>query len=171
MALTDSFSGDIKASLIGKLRRTGGGSHTGVDSLASEPSFALTDGTGANQAAGWFSATFTATTGGVTISLASATDPLGAAGDDTPTASPDETQLRALLIYNRDTTNYVTVTKGANALTCLGTTPGIIIPAGGFFLLASPIDGLGNMTDGTDDEIIVTANTANCSCEITYVFG
>jgi len=171
MALTDTLSGDLKALIELKLRRTGGGGHTGVDVLSRKPAISLTDGTGSNQAIGWFSSTFTATTSGVTISLADSSDPLGAAGDDAPTCDPEGTDLRLLMIENLDDTNYITIEKGTNGVSFLGTTPGIKVPPGGVFFLMAGEDGLGPLNDGSNDEIKITANTADCSVAIDYVFG
>jgi len=171
MALTDTLKSTFEIITDATLTRTGGGGHTGTDKLAHNFSDELTDGSSANQASCWLSATFTATTGGITISLADSDDPLGAAGDDVPTADPEGLDVRLLVVENQDTTNYVSLSKGTNGVDWFGTTPSIKIPAGGIFVLYSPIDGLGAINDGSDDEIKVTANTASCSVKISVLYG
>lgn len=171
MALTDTLSGSVKASILCNLKRSSG-LYTGNDVLSHDAEMALTDGSGANQASGWFGTTFTATTGGITISLADSADPLGAAGDDVPTSDPEGLKLRGLLIQNMDTTNFVTVKRGTNGESSMltGATDGIKITAGGILLWTSP-SGVSAMTDTTDDELLCTADTASCSVKITYLFG
>jgi len=172
MAMTDVFKSKIEIKLDATLTRTGGGGHTGTDKLAHDFTDVLTDGSAANTASCWLSGSLSATTGGITLSLADSADPWGAAGDDTPSADPEGLQIRCLIVENQDDTNYVTLEKGTNGITGLGTTPGIIIPAGGIFLLYSPIDGVGaDISDGVDDEIKLTANTAACTCKVSVMYG
>lgn len=171
MAYADTLSGTVTADVNMKIVTTEGnlgGSNKAVHSIVKR----LTDGSGSNAATGFFSTTFTATTGGITVSLADSADPLGAAGDDTPTMDPEGLKLRALLIENTDDTNYVAVKKGTNgeASVFTGATDSVKITAGGFFFWYSPA-GVSAMNDGTDDEISVTANTASCDVKITYIFG
>lgn len=171
MALTDSLSGSIKATIDIKLARTGEAGHTGVDSLTREPTLSLTDGSGADQATGFFSEEFTFTTGGITISMGEDATPI-AGGGINPTEDPDGKDLRVLLIENTDDTNYVTVTTGTNALSgWIGATDTIDIPAGGFLLAVFPIDKITLDATGNADEIKITANTASCVCRVTYIFG
>lgn len=171
MAVTDTLKSKFEIKTDITLTRTGGGGHTGLDKLAHDFSDTLTNGSSANQASCWLAGSVSATTGGITLSLADSADPLGTAGDEVPTADPEGLQIRLLIVENQDSTNYVTLTKGANGVTCLGTTPGIIIPAKGIFVLYSPIDGLGDINDGSDDEITLTANTAACTCKLSVMYG
>ena len=171
MALTDSLSGTVKAEIDIDLARTGEGGHTGVDKLGKKLTLSLTDGSSSNQATGFFSESFAMTTGGITISLGEATTPIAGA-DCNPTEDPDGKDLRAILIHNEDDTNYVTVTTGTNALSgWLGATDEIIIPAGGFLLATFPIDQVTLDATGDADEIKITADTASCTCLVSYIFG
>jgi len=171
MAIIDTLTGTVEGKLRVGLARTTT-NFNGEDIISFRKVLNLTDGASANQAVGGFSASFTATTGGITISLADSADPLGAAGDDIPTSDPEGLKLRAIMITNEDSTNYVDVAKGTNALTSWlgGTTPTVRIPAGGMLLATFP-SGLDAMNDGTDDEIKVTANSASCTVKIAYIFG
>jgi len=132
----------------------------------------ITDGSGASQASGYFSSTFTATTGGITVSLADSADPLGAAGDDTPTSDPEGLKLRAIFIENQDATNFVKVKRGTNGETSIldGATDSIKLIAGAQFMWTSPA-GDSAMNDGVDDELLFTADTASVSVKLTYMFG
>lgn len=171
MALTDTFTGDINL-LINPRIVTAEGSIKGNRSIAHKIIKRLTDGSGSLQATGFFGSTFTATTGGVTISLADSADPLGAAGDDSPTTDPEGLKLRLLLIENLDSTNFISVKRGTNGETSMlsGGTDSIKIVAGGFNLWFSPA-GDSAMNDGVDDEILVTSNSASVSVKLTYIFG
>lgn len=172
MAYTDVLSALIEAKLQPRITTTEGGID-GVRDASHVVSKRLTDGSGSGAATGFFSSTFTATTGGITVSLADSADPLGAAGDDTPTMDPEGLKLRALMIENQDTTNFVavksTTTTGETSM-LTGTTDSIKITAGGVLLWTSPA-GVSAMNDGADDEITITADTASCSVKITYIFG
>lgn len=171
MAYADTLTGTIKAEINTQIS-TSEGTLEGKNSLVHSVSKRLTDGSGSNQATGFFSSTFTATTGGITVSLADSADPLGAAGDDTPTMDPEGTELRAVLIENLDSTNYITVKRGTNgeASILTGGTDSIKLVAGGLFLWTCPA-GDNTMNDGSDDELLITADTASCSVKISYVFG
>ena len=172
MAITDTLSGKASAKFDFRLARLGGGGHSGEDSLYSNPTVVFTNGSGANQATGFFSSTFNVTTTGVTIGLGDADDPLGAAGDDKPTEDPDGKDLRAIMIENLDDTNYVTVTTGTNALVgWIGAGDTIIIKPGGTLFQSFPVDGVTLDEAGSADEIKITANTATCSVKLSYVFG
>jgi hypothetical protein len=165
--LTGTITGDVNVSIStneGNIE----GDKRAVHSIVKR----LTDGTSSNQATGFFSSSFTATTGGITVSLADSVDPLGAAGDDTPTIDPEGLKLRALLIENQDTTNFISVKRGTNGETSMlsGGTDSIKITAGGMLLWVSPA-GVSAMNDGSDDELLITANSASCTVKITYVFG
>lgn len=171
MAYSDTLNGDAQAKLNFDLT-TAEGRVAGNRTLALNLLKKFTDGTGSLQATGFFDSTFTATTGGITVSLADSADPLGAAGDDTPTEDPEATKLRVLLIENQDATNYVTLARGTNGEASIlsGTTDTVRIDPGGFFLWVSPA-GSNAMNDGVDDEIDVQADTASCTVRIAYVFG
>lgn len=169
MAITDTLKSTLDIKTDATLTRTGGGGHTGLDKLTHNFLDELTDGSGANQASCWLSSTVTATTAGITVSLADSADPLGAAGDDVPTADPEGMDVRLLIVENQDDTNFVTLAPGATyGVTFLGSTK---IPAGGIFVLYSPIDGLGAVNDGVNDEITLTADTASCSVKISVIYG
>lgn len=173
MVLSDSLSGSIYVKLEASLARSQSvGGVAGTDKLNVSYNQSFADGTGTNQADGWFSSTFTATTGaGITISLANA-DPLGAAGDDVPTETTEGKKLKAILIANNDTTNYVTVAPGTNGVInwIAGTAPTVRIPAGGFLAATFPA-GLSAMADGASDELAIAANTASCSVTISVLYG
>lgn len=144
----------------------------GLDHVEVSKINAFTDGTGTDQANGWFSSQFTVTTGGgVTVSLANA-DPLGGAGDDVPTSTVEGLKLRAIMICNDDATNYVTVAPGVAGVTSwiAGTTPSVRIPAGGMLLATFPA-GLDALNDTTDDELLFIANSASCICRLAYIYG
>lgn len=171
MAFTDTLTADIVATLNPRTITTEG-SIEGNRFVAHQVKKRVTDGTSTDQATGYFGSTFTAVTGGTTISMADSADPLGAAGDDTPTSDPEGLKLRAIMIQNLDSTNFIRVKGGTNAdiniLT--GSTDSINITAGGLFLWTSPA-GVNSMSDGVDDEILVTADTASVSTKITYIYG
>ncbi len=171
MAITDTLRGIITAKLQIGLGRSDD-NVSGDDILSHEYKKTILDGASTNQAVGWCSERVTATTGGITISLASSTDPFDTAGDSVPSSDPSELKLRAIMIENEDITNYVAVTNGTNALTLwlTGTTPTVRIPSGGVLLATFPA-GLDAMTDGTDDEIKITANSASVSVVVSYLFG
>lgn len=171
MALADTLYGEVQG-IINVNIKTSEGNLAGKNQLSHDAKAGLTDGSNSNQATGFCGTTLTATTGGITISLADSADPFGAAGDDTPTEDPEGKKLRAILIQNLDSTNFVTLGLGTNALTSWlgGTTPTVKIPALGFIMATMPA-GLDAMNDGTDDEITLTADTASVSVKISYIFG
>jgi len=173
MAITDSLQGSVYTKLDFALTRTQSvGGMAGKDNVMVSANQDFADGTAANQASCWLSSSFTATVGGVTISLADSANPLGAAGDDVPTADPEGLKIRAIFVANDDTTNYVELGLGTNKVTSWleGTTPTVRIPAGGFFVQTFP-SGLDAINDGDDDEIEITANTDSCTCRITVIYG
>lgn len=171
MAYADTLTATITAGINASLSTTEGGI-SGSRNAVHELSKKLVDGTSSGQATGFFSDSFTATTGGITLSMADSADPLGAAGDDAPTEDPEGLKLRAMLIENQDATNFVSVKAGANADTNIfsGSTDSVKITAGGMFLWTSPA-GVSAMNDGVDDELLITADTASCTVKITYIFG
>jgi len=172
MAITDTLNATMKVELTGTLDRTNTAGYTGKDVLSHTKTQTFTNGSGANQASIWLNSSFTATTGGITISLADSADPLGAAGDDAPTADPEGLKIRAIVIENQDATNYVELAEGTNAITSWlgGTTPTVRIPAGGVLAQTFP-SGLDALNDGADDEIKITADTASCTVKISVLFG
>ena len=171
IVLTDVLTTRLIARINAKVTTTEGGQEGNVDA-DHEITKSLTDGSGSGKATGFFSSTFVATTGGVTISLADSDDPLGSAGSNTPTSDPEGLKLRAVLIENEDSTNFVKVKQGANGESSIidGSTDSIRIDAGGLFLWTSPA-GISAMTDGTDDELLFTSSTANVTVKLTYIFG
>ena len=106
------------------------------------------------------------------MSLADSADPLAAAGDDAPTMDPEGLKLRAILIENQDTTNFVDVEQGTNGVTGWIVASGdkVRVPAGGVLMATFPA-GLDAMNDGSDDEILFSADTASVNVKLTYVFG
>ena len=171
MAIADTLNGTIVAKIVSKLSRAGGNT-TGKDTLSHNKDQVLTDGSSTNQASGQFGTTFTATTGGITISLADSADPLGAAGDDVPSSDPEGLKLRALMIENKDAINFIEVKQGANGEVSMltGSTDSIKISAGGVLLWTTPA-GINAMNDGVDDELLITADSASVSTKITYIYG
>jgi len=174
MAKTDSLSGDI--SIITNLKLT-----TAISTmLSSYPTlghskvYSFTDGTGTNQAEGFLTGSVTVTTGGITLSLADSADPLGTGGDDVPENGydPEDKKIKALLIENTDSTNYVTLGLGAHPPTDIlaGTTPTHRIAPSGFYLYVIP-QGTAAIADGVNDELTLTANTASCICKVSVVYG
>jgi len=171
MAYTDTFGGTLEVRFLPKITTTDG-LIEGKKSASHKFDITYSDGTGSGAAQGLFSGTFTATTGGITVSLADSADPLGTAGDDVPTSDPEGLKLRAIMIENLDDTNYIKVQSGTNGDTNLlsGGTDYIPVTAGGLILWVSPA-GVNAMNDGTDDELLITADTASCSVKLTYIFG
>lgn len=174
MALADTLSGTITLQAISDLIRTSGTKDnvTGKDVLSHKYKLALTNGSSANQASGFFAATFTATTGGITVSLADSADPLAAAGDDIPSSDPEGLKLRFIMIENEDDTNFITVKQGTNGETSIlsGSTDKINVMPGGCFAWCAP-SGNSAMNDGTDDELLIAADTASCVVKISYIYG
>jgi len=173
MAITDTFSGKVRLELTGELERTNSsGSHVGTDKLGHVITETLTDGSTADKATSWFSSQFTATTGGITISLADSADPLGAAGDEVPTADPEGLKMKMIVVENLDTTNYVELTVGTNGVSnwLTGTTPALRIPATGWVAHYLPA-GIDALNDGADDEIKITADTSSCTVNISVLYG
>ena len=173
MAYADTLSGDIEIRIHPKIVTTEGNIN-GIRDALFKAIVRLSDGSGSGAATGFFMTAATITTGGVTLSLADSADPLGAAGDDTPTMDPEGLKLKCIAIKNKDTTNYVTVkraTTTGDANIFSGSTDTMRIdPNGGFFIWYSPA-GSNAMSDGVDDELTLTADTASCSCDILYIFG
>lgn len=171
MAFSDTFTGSVNVAVSSRITSSEG-SVEGVRNTTHSIVKTLTQGTGTNQGDGVFSSTFTAATGGTTVSLADSADPLGAVGDDTPTSDPEGLKLRCVLIENLDGTNFVSFKKGTNGDTAIlsGATDSIKITAGGMLLWYSPA-GVNAMNDGTDDEYVLTADTAGVSVKLTYIYG
>ena len=170
MTITDELTGRIKLKInsnLVKAQDTGG--VTGEDYLAISEILSISDGSSSDEATGWFSSEFAATTGGITVSLADSADPLGGAGDNYPTSDPEGTKLKAIYIKNEDSTNYITLGLGSNPIAnWLGTT--IRIPAGSIFFQYLPA-GIDALNDGVDDELLFTADTASCDVTLMYMFG
>jgi hypothetical protein len=171
MALVDTLTGRLKVDFRSWLVRTQGTTVEGKDILEHTKEINLANGNSSNQAVGWFSSSFTATTSGITISLASL-DPLGSSGDDAPTQDPEGLKIRALFVENTNSTNYVELALGTNGITGWlgGTLPTVKIPAGGVYFQNFP-NGLNEMEEGVSDEIKITSNSANCIVKISYLFG
>ncbi len=177
MATADSLTALIRAEIRTSLTRSQSlGDFSGQDKYDHLVAQAVANGSGGGQASGAFASELTVTTGGITVSLADSVDPLGSAGDDVPSSDPEGLKLRAILVENRDPTdgtgNYITIAPGSNGLTSwiAGTTPTLRVPAGGVQLATFP-EGLDAMNDGSDDEILLTANTASVVCRLTYLYG
>lgn len=176
MALADALTALIRAEVRSSLSRSQSlGNFSGLDKYDHLVAQTVANGAGAGQATGAFVSEFTVTTGGITVSLADSVDPLGAAGDDVPSSDPEGLKLRAILVENRDpaaTGNFITIALGTNGLTSwlAGTTPTLRVPAGGAQLATFP-NGLDAMNDGTDDELLFTADTASVVIRLTYLFG
>src|SRR3990167_2453846 len=135
MTLSDNLAGEVVAKIQARVTTTEGNQGGVVDAVHSLTK-SITDGSGSAAATGIFSSSFTATTGGVTISLADSDDPLGGAGSDTPTTDPEGLKLKAILIENQDATNFVSVKKGTNGEASIlsGSTDSIKIDPGGCVL-------------------------------------
>ena len=173
MVMTDTFSGIIKASVLGQLARAGG-NFTGTDVLSHDILKNMNEGSGTGAASGWCAAaTLAITTSGADIDLASATDPFGAIGDEVPTMAPTGTKLKVFMIENLDATNYVTLKPGAaNSVTNWfgAATHTIRIPALGWALFYFDA-GQSTLTAASTDRINITANTGTCNVKLTYIFG
>ena len=176
MALADTLTALVRGEIRSSLNRSQTlGDFSGQDKYDHLVAQTVANGSGVSQASGAFASEFTVTTGGITVSLANSTDPLGAAGDDVPSSDPEGLKLRAILVENRDpaaTGNFITVAPGSNGLTSWigGTTPTVRVPPGGLLLATMP-DGLDAMNDGVDDELLFTADTASVVTRLTYLFG
>ena len=174
MAKTDTLSGDISIRTDLKLTTAIGSLMTSFPRATLGKIFSFTDGTGTSQAEGWLTGVNTVTTDGITWSLADSVDPFGAGGDDVPENGydPEGKKIKAILILNNDSTNYVTLGLGAHPPTDIlaGTTPTHRIAAGSFYLYVNP-KGTAAIEDGVNDELSLTANTATCSCEALVVYG
>jgi|TARA_Y100000310_G_scaffold140352_1_gene139773 hypothetical protein len=173
MALTDTLDATIKIEFDAAIDRSQTlGDFSGKDVAKLIHREVFTDGAGSSAATGFFSSQFTATVGGITVSLADSADPLAAAGDDVPTEDPEGKKLKALVITNEDTANFVSVKRGANGEASVfdGATDSVVITAGGMFAWTSPA-GISAMNDGVDDEILITADTDSCVVKIAYLFG
>ena len=171
MAYGDTLTGDIEVRINPRIATAEGGIE-GKRSVSHKIIQALSDGSGANAAVGFFSTSFTATTGGVTLSMANA-DPLGAAGDDFPTGTVEGTKLKLIMFENTGDTNAATVEAGAapdsNVLT--GSTDEINLSIdGGFFLWYSPT-GISALTDGVDDEFIIKSEASTTTIKVTFIYG
>ena len=173
MTKTDTLSGIVNVSAKIDLANAISGILSGTDTYEHSVSKSITDGTGSNQSTGVCGGSVTATTGGVTLSLADSADPFGTGGNDVPSEDPEGKKLHLLVIENQDSTNYVTVGLGANPLAgfLAGTTPTARIDAGGFLVAYWPAGNSSAMHDGVDDEITVTANSASVILKIFYMFG
>jgi len=173
MAITDVLSGKVRLEITADLDRTNTtGSHVGTDKMSHVITENIADGTTADKATVWFSSQFTATTGGITISLADSADPLGAAGDEVPTADPEGLKMKLIVVENIDATNYVNLTVGTNGVSnwLTGTTPVLRIPSTGWVAHYLPA-GIDALNDGVDDEIKITADTASCLVNISVLYG
>jgi len=175
MATADALTALVRAEIRSSLSRSQPlGDFSGQDRYDHLVAKTVANGSGADQASGAFVSELTVTTGGITVSLADSVDPLGAAGDDVPSSDPEGLKLRAILVENRDPAagNFITVAPGTNGLTSwiAGTTPTVRVPGGGVILATFP-NGLDAMNDGTDDEILLTADTASVVTRLTYLYG
>lgn len=171
MAYSDTLSGTVSASINVKIDSSEGGIE-GERRAVHEITKKLTDGSGSNEAVGFFSSTFTASAAGLHMTLANSSDPLVAAGDDSPTSDPEGKKLKAVLIENQGTTNHVLIKRGTNGETSIldGGTDSIRISPGGIFLWYSPA-GVSAMNDGTDDELFIQTDSDTSTVKITYIFG
>lgn len=173
MAQADALTALIRAEIRCSLARSQGvGDFSGLDKYDHLVAQTVANGSGDGQASGAFASEFTVTTGGITVSLADSVDPLGAAGDDVPSSDPEALKLRAILVENRDSTNFITIAPGSNGLTLwiAGTNPTLRVPPGGLQLATFP-NGLDPMNDGSDDELLFTADTASVVIRLTYIYG
>jgi len=177
MALADALTALVRGEIRSSLSRSQSlGDFSGQDKYDHLVAQTIANGASGGQATGAFASQFNVTTGGITVSLANSTDPLGAAGDDVPSSDPEGLKLRAILVENRDPTdgtgNFITIAPGSNGLTSwiAGTTPTVRVPAGGMILCSFP-EGLDPMNDGVDDELLFTADTATVACRLTFLFG
>ena len=173
MPLADTLTALIRAEIRCSLSRSQSvGDFSGQDKYDHLVAQTVANGSGNGQASGAFTSELTITTGGITVSLADSADPLGAAGDDVPSSDPEALKLRAILVENRDTTNFITIAPGSNGLTSWigGTNPTVRVPALGLQLATFP-NGLDVMNDTSDDELLFTADTASVVIRLTYIYG
>ena len=119
MAISDTLSGKISIDIDFALTRTSLGAMNGDDILRKKYVQNFTNGSSDGQASCWLSEfSMTAVTGaGSTFSIADSADPFGGIGDEVPTADPEGLKVRGLIIKNTDTTNFVTLSGGANPVT------------------------------------------------------
>ncbi len=172
MTLTDTLKGTVTAEIDVDVTRVISGVLAGKDNYKLSKIVTLSDGSASGQATIALTGTVAATTGGITLSLADSVDPLSTGGDDVPSADPEGATIRAILIVNKDTANYVTLGLGTNAITAwiAGTTPTVRILAGAAFLQTFPAGGI-VINDGVDDEIKLTGDTATVNCNILVLYA
>jgi hypothetical protein len=173
MAITDTLSGYIKITFNLKLKRTESDTQSGGDFLNPNVRKDFSDGSGNNQADRWLNGEITVpSAGAVTVSLADTADPFGTMGDSVPTSDPEGKKIKAILIENEDENNYITLGLGTNNVTNWlgGSSPTIRIPAGGVYLQVFP-NGIDAINDGTDDEITLVADTADCTVQMSVLYG
>ncbi len=168
MALTDTLKGTVTAEIDVDVTRIISGVLSGKDNYKRSKIVTLSDGTASEQANIALTGTVAATTGGITLSLADSVGPLSTGGDDVPSADPEGATIRAILIINKDTANYVTLAPGSNPVADI--TGNNIIPAGGAYLKIMPA-GYNVINDGVDDEIKLTANTATVNCDVLVLYA
>lgn len=185
MAIIDTISALVRAEIRSTVTRIqdGGGDFSGLDRYDQLVAMAFTNGSGNLQALGAFTAEFTILFPGPnTIQLASSTDPLGNMGTELPSSNPQNLQLRAICFENLDdpvTGNFFDVEPDAGAGGLVGwlgggtggQPPRLQINPGAVELAAFP-NGLPAWgLPGTGDGLIVTPDTAEIPCRLTYLFG
>jgi len=170
MAISDTLSGNITIDIDLLLDRASGGALSGADVLRKKYKQTFANGSGNGQASCWLSEfTMTAAIGaGSTISIADSVDPFSGIGDEVPTADPEGLKVRALIIKNTDTTNFVTMSPGVNAVTFI--TGNTIIYPNSVVCYIFP-NGSHVINDTADDEIKFIADTGTCDIDVTVIYG
>jgi len=172
MAITDTLDGFIQAKIQVALAEREG-DIGGGKSLDHDVSPHISDGTSTNQATCWLHGDVTVTqAAAITLSLADSADPFSTGGDSVPTADPEGLKIRAIMIENKDSTNFIYIKKGTAGVTSWfsGATDTLRIPAGGVLLATFPA-GLDAINDTSDDEIDIQADTADVTARISVLYG
>ena len=170
MAISDILSGEVTVDIDFMLARASAGAMSGDDVLRKKYKQSFANGSGNAQASCWLSEFgMTAAIGaGTTITIADSADPFAGIGDEVPTADPEGLKVRALIIKNTDTTNFVTMSPGTNGVTFI--TGNTILYPSSVVCYVFP-NGSHAINDGADDEIKFVADTATCDIDVTVVYG
>lgn len=133
--------------------------------------FAASGGT-APTVTGWFQGTMTAAAGD--ILLAHATDPLQSMGSASYCQgfTVAGSKLKLLYIVNNDTTNTITIQRGAtNGLPIfLAAEDGMTIPASGIFLYYNKA-GTAALTTGSNDKLTISVSAGSPTAYVLAVYG
>jgi hypothetical protein len=159
-----AIDGTVSIGFVGNDRRTVGintGANLGVNF---QPSITYADGVGANQANVLYQASLALTAGVNNVDLSGVlTDSYG--------TSLTPARIKAWAFQNNSATNSMTVGNGTNPwVTCLTGTGTLIIPAGGFFVFATP-DATGWTVTAATGDILKVAGTGTDAFTLIFFGG